>query len=158
LAPHFKEIREDWHRSLRTLKLEMDDIQELSHLTLESQYDNLRSAKLDAFNLALERCGQSLDRRGLPPVYASIALSFYLDACCARIVDLGIREAELLAALVRLNSAALRAIIAGYTKQHWSSWWKMAEQERRRFSQDLHDEIGHNLVVLKLYLELMSMD
>jgi two-component system sensor histidine kinase UhpB len=34
----------------------------------------------------------------------------------------------------------------------------LVERERRRFSQDLHDEIGHNLIVLKLYLELMARD
>jgi two-component system sensor histidine kinase UhpB len=32
------------------------------------------------------------------------------------------------------------------------------EGERRRFSQDLHDEVGHNLIVLKLYIELMARD
>jgi signal transduction histidine kinase len=32
------------------------------------------------------------------------------------------------------------------------------EKERRRLSSDLHDEIGHDLVVLKLYLELITAD
>jgi len=35
---------------------------------------------------------------------------------------------------------------------------KFIERERRRFSQDLHDEVGHNLIVLKLYIELMARD
>jgi signal transduction histidine kinase len=32
------------------------------------------------------------------------------------------------------------------------------EQERRRLSHDLHDEIGHDLVMLKLHLELLASD
>jgi signal transduction histidine kinase len=32
------------------------------------------------------------------------------------------------------------------------------EKERRRLASDLHDEIGHDLVVLKLYLEMITAD
>lgn len=32
------------------------------------------------------------------------------------------------------------------------------EKERRRLAQDLHDEIGHDLVVLKLYTEVIALD
>src|SRR5262249_45371016 len=32
------------------------------------------------------------------------------------------------------------------------------ERERQRLSRDLHDEIGHDLVVLKLYLEMIARD
>jgi two-component system sensor histidine kinase UhpB len=45
-----------------------------------------------------------------------------------------------------------------YSKQHSANCLRLIERERRRLSQDLHDEIGHNLIVLKLYLELMARD
>jgi signal transduction histidine kinase len=32
------------------------------------------------------------------------------------------------------------------------------EKERRRLAQDLHDEIGHDLIVLKLYTEVIALD
>jgi signal transduction histidine kinase len=35
---------------------------------------------------------------------------------------------------------------------------KVYEEERRRLSRDLHDEVGHDLVLLKLYLEMIAMD
>jgi len=35
---------------------------------------------------------------------------------------------------------------------------RIYEQERRRLSQDLHDEVGHDLMLLKLYLEMIAMD
>src|SRR5579864_4957911 len=46
----------------------------------------------------------------------------------------------------------------GHSKQHSANSLRLIEMERRRLSQDLHDEIGHNLIVLKLYLELMARD
>jgi signal transduction histidine kinase len=46
----------------------------------------------------------------------------------------------------------------GHAKQHSAKCLRLIEKERRRLSQDLHDEIGHNLIVLKLYLELMARD
>ncbi|MBI4473160.1 MAG: hypothetical protein HY646_10855 [Acidobacteria bacterium] len=158
LAPHFKPIRESWYKAVKSLKLETEDVESLFNLTIEGQYANLRSAKFDSYKLALERCGQTLDRQGVSPVHAVLAMSMYLDACCAGLVDLGIHEVEMVRALTHLTTAGQLSVIDGYTRQRWSSWWKVAEQERRRFSQNLHDEVGHNLVVLKLYLELMVMD
>jgi signal transduction histidine kinase len=35
---------------------------------------------------------------------------------------------------------------------------KVYEEERRRLSRDLHDEVGHDLVLLKLYLEMIALD
>jgi len=35
---------------------------------------------------------------------------------------------------------------------------RIYEQERRRFSQDLHDEVGHDLILIKLYLEMIAME
>src|ERR1043166_2146998 len=46
----------------------------------------------------------------------------------------------------------------GHSKQPSADCLRLIEMERRRLSQDLHDEIGHSLIVLKLYLELMARD
>src|SRR5204862_5296389 len=35
---------------------------------------------------------------------------------------------------------------------------RIDEQERHKLSRDLHDDVGHNLVVLKLYMEMISKD
>ena len=42
--------------------------------------------------------------------------------------------------------------------KHSTNCLTLVQRERRRLSQDLHDEVGHNLIVLKLYLELMARD
>jgi signal transduction histidine kinase len=160
LAPHFKEIREMWNQLMQSLKLDLEvgDMDELASVILEAHYATLRAAKSAAYRLALARCGQSLDRRGVPPVHAMIALSLYLESCCALLLNLDSRDTRLTMALARLNSASQSLVIAGYSKQHSTNWLKLVERERRRFSQDLHDEIGPNLIVLKLYIELMARD
>ena len=160
LAPHFKEIREMWNQLMQRHKLDLEagDMDELACVMLEAHYATLRAGKPAAYRLALERCGQSLDRRGVPPVHAMIASSLYLEICCAFLLNRDARDTELTMALVHLNSASQSLIIAGYSKQHSTNLLRLVERERRRFSQDLHDEIGHNLIVLKLYLELMARD
>ncbi len=35
---------------------------------------------------------------------------------------------------------------------------RIYEEERRRLAQDLHDEVGHDLIVVKLYLEMMALE
>jgi signal transduction histidine kinase len=35
---------------------------------------------------------------------------------------------------------------------------KVYEEERKRLSRDLHDEVGHDLVLMKLYLEMIALD
>jgi signal transduction histidine kinase len=160
MAPHFKEIREIWKQSMQSLKLGVDagDVDKLAGITLEAHYATLCAGKMAAYRLALAGCGQSLDRMGVPPVHATIALSLYLESCCALLLNLNIRDNEFTMALVHLNSASQSLIIAGYSKQHSMNCLRLVERERRRLSQDLHDEIGHNLIVLKLYLELIARD
>jgi len=57
---------------------------------------------------------------------------------------------------VRFAFAGGLSLTAGYSRARTSSWRSFGEQERHRFSRDLHDEIGHQLVVLKLYLGMIS--
>ena len=160
LEPHFKEIGEIWTQLMRKLRRDLDvgDVDGLGCILLDAHYATLRAGKMAAYRLALTGCGQSLDRRGVPAVHAMIALSIYLESCCAMLLGLNIHDSELTMALVHLNSASQSLVIAGYPKQHSTNWLRLVETERRRFSQDLHDEIGHNLIVLKLYLELMATD
>jgi len=160
LAPHFKEIREEWRELMAELNpdVEVGDIDELNCLTLQANYSILQAGKTAAYRLALTQCGESLDQRGVPAVRAMIALSLYLEICCAVLLHLNIRDIELTIALAHFNSASQSLVIVGYSKQHSTNLLRMAEGERRRLSQDLHDEIGHNLIVLKLYLELMAGD
>lgn len=160
LAPRFGEIREMWNQSMLDLKLDIEvgDMEELACVVLEAHYPTLIAGRAAAYRRELAQCGQALDRRGVPPVLAMIASSLYLETCYAVLLGLNIRDAELTVSLAHLNSASQSLIIVGYSKQHSTNLLRLLEKERRRFSQDLHDEIGHNLIVLKLYIELMARD
>jgi signal transduction histidine kinase len=160
LAPHFREIGEMWYRLMRHQKLDLEtgDMEELACLTLVTHQETLAAGKAAVYRQALMQCGQSLDRRGVPLSHATIATSLYLEICCAFLLNLHIREPSLTMALVHFNSASQLLVVAGYSRQHSTNLLKVVEKERRRFSRDLHDEIGHNLIVLKLYLELMARD
>src|SRR5688572_28408684 len=101
LAPHFREMHEMWNASMQDLNLDLavGDIDELNGLTLEAHYADLRAGNSAAYRLALARCGESLDQRGVPPFRAMIALSLYLEICCAFLLNLNVRDIELTIAL-----------------------------------------------------------
>ena len=159
LEPHFDEIRTIWKQSMLSLNLGFDagEIDALACLTLEAHDAVLRTGKAAAYRKALERCGQSLERSNVPPVHAMIAQSCYLESCCILLLNLSICNAETTTALAHLNSVSQAFVIAGYSEQRsTANSLELVEKERRRFSQDLHDEIGQGLIVLKLYLESLT--
>jgi signal transduction histidine kinase len=178
LRPHFADIRSAWKALLRDkLKLNTSEIRSFSVLKLESQYDNLHNGDLKAYVLWLEEQGQLFDRRSIPMDHAIAAFTLYFEACLPFVVQ---GESPLpAAAVLRFLSESEFALILGFSRHRQEKWNEMevrlveAEQRLRRFSvhlvnayeltgrriaRDLHDEIGHNLLVLKLYLELMNMD
>ncbi len=160
LAPHFKEIHGIWEELMKGLKLDLDvgDMDQLACVTFEAQYPVLRAGRLTAYRLQLMKCGQSLNRHGISPAHAILASSLYLESCCTLFCRVDVRDIALTVGLTHLNAVSQSLILGGYSKQHSSNWVKVVERERRRFLQDLHDEVGHNLIVLKMYIELMARD
>ncbi len=65
---------------------EASDVDELACVILETHYAILRTGRPALYRLALIRCGQSLDRLGVPPVHALIASAIYLQTCLLRIL------------------------------------------------------------------------
>jgi signal transduction histidine kinase len=128
------------------------------------------------FSSRLSQVGDDLARREVAPDEIAGVITGLQNAalaCLAR--D---QQAEAIA-LLRMGALASNVLFAGYA-QHWrnradsvesrlrdaeermlgaSSYVTgVYERERRRLSHDLHDEIGHELVVLKLRLELIAAD
>lgn len=177
LAPHFADIAATWKGLMRDrLNLDSASIRILESLRLDSQYETLRSGNLMAYTAWIESQGQAFERRAIPMDHAIAALTFYFEACTS-FLDAGAKTPG--AALIRFASVSELFLILGFLHHRQEKATEMesrlidAEQRLRRFSvhlvsayeqtgrriaRDLHDEIGHNLLVLKLYLELMNVD
>jgi signal transduction histidine kinase len=131
-----------------------EELGALGALTLQAFLPDVRAGSSHAYVVALEREGQALARRGVPETQAMAALAAQLESSLPYVA--GEQAGKLAAALVRLTFAGWLSLTAGYARARTASWRSFGEQERQRLSRDLHDEIGHQLVVLKLYLGMIT--
>jgi len=107
----------------------------------------------DAYRLAIERAARTLMRAGVPEGHAIAAVALYLEAC------LGSLDCPADArALVRLTAATQRLVAAGYGEERVAGLRRLDDRERQKISGNLHDEIGADLIVLKLYIEMITLE
>lgn len=177
--PHAKDIETIWRRLLDRLTLNRAELKTLSSLPIEQHLDQLRLGDFHAYELALEREGQSLARGEIPEEYAIAAMGFLYEAIIPFLTGEDPKDREYAATLGQLITVGQFCLVSGYNNHRSASWWAIEEklrradqhvqalathvteayeQERRRLSRDLHDEVGHDLAVLKLYLEVLSGD
>jgi signal transduction histidine kinase len=153
LAAHAVAIHQAWRLHLERLSFTAGEREALSGLALAPLLPQIRTGGLDLYTQALERAGQELARRGIPENRAMAALAAQVESALPHVLAEAAAE---LAVLVRIAFAGSVALTAGYSNARASSWRRFGEQERMRLSRDLHDEIGHHLIVLKLYLGMIS--
>jgi signal transduction histidine kinase len=106
-----------------------------------------------AYRLDVERRARLLMRAGVPEDHAVAAVAFYLEACLGCLE----RPAEA-RALVRLTAATQRLVAAGYGEERAAGLRSLDDRERQKLSGDLHDEVGADLIVLKLYVEMIALE
>jgi signal transduction histidine kinase len=152
LADHERTVANSWRRRLERLGFTAHELASLSSLGLAAYLPHVKAGRFESFALALEETGQSLARSGMPETRAVAALSAYVESALPHLAA----EDDGTAALTRFAFAGALSLMAGYSTARTASWRSFGEQERHRLSRDLHDEIGHHLVVLKLYLGMMS--
>jgi len=123
--------------------------------------------------------GRELARRGVPAECVGVAILLYIESCMAHLPSGDLRTIGWLRALLSSSRLYQYFLLSGYTRQYASELQILGdhvhaaqrryqefsvklgdayESEQRRLARDLHDEIGHDLIVLKLYTEIISRD
>jgi signal transduction histidine kinase len=176
LSKRERKLLAAWQKQLQGPRELRDSFGVHTENTLWNAARKLTKTGFSEFSSSLSEVGVDLARREVPAeaiVAAVTGLQNAALACLAR--D---QEVEAIA-LLRISSLASSILLSGYAR-HWrnradsveaklrdaeermhgaSSYVTgVYERERRRLSHDLHDEIGHELVVLKLRLELIAAD
>jgi len=107
----------------------------------------------EAYGLAVQRGALTLVHSGVPEEHAVAAVGLHLEASLGFLDSLA--EAR---ALVRLASATQWLIAAAYCENRVAGLRRLDDRERQKLSGDLHDEVGADLTVLKLYVEMIALD
>lgn len=105
----------------------------------------------EAFCAAVEGVALTMARAGVPENHAIAAVGLHLEACLPSLP--GAAEAR---AASRLTSATQWLVAAAYCEGRVEGLRRLDDQERQKLSGDLHDEVGADLVVLKLYVEMIA--
>jgi signal transduction histidine kinase len=156
LSSRSDEIHSAWRLLLRQLSPGREEYETLSKMDLQGHYRRLRGKRPEGYDEAVRAEGFELTRRGVPEDHAIAAVAFYLESCLTHLVQEP-DQRTLARALVRLTMATQRLLVIAYRRERGARSG-FDEKERRSLSRDLHDEVGADLVVLKLYIEMIAME
>ncbi len=151
-------IARAWRTLLRRLKLGPGEYDALVAMDLAACYRQLSLGPLagavsgeEGYRVAIEAGTRTLMASGVSEDHATAAVALYLDACLGYLD----RPAEA-RALARLTSATQRLVTGDYGEERVAGLRRLDDRERQKLSGDLHDEVGADLVVLKLYVEMIA--
>ena len=179
LIVHSSKISSSWRTLLKRYRLCRKHVTLLSGLCVAPQLRDLMFVNPDAYREKAERQGQELARGGVPPDCVAVAVALYVESCLPYLLSDESWKAEWTRAFARWALIYQFFLLTGYAQhaaverqsleerisqaerrsQDFSVQLGEAyEKERRHLAQDLHDEIGHDLIVLKLYTEVIALD
>jgi signal transduction histidine kinase len=180
LAKSSDDILTLWNREVHALGLQPHDLLTGVPFNFLHFADLLRKSPYATFRQRVQEIGGKLARRGVELSVAVAAMDRLFEICLAALLKTSSKRATPVLALARLNALMGLLVISGYTGQ-WAAGkktlveaslaeaedrrydasayvTKIYEQERRRLSHDLHDEVGHDLILLKMHLEMIAME
>jgi signal transduction histidine kinase len=180
LGPHSKVIFTQWKREASRLGIESQDFLGRSHLDFDPLSVELSKLSLPAFRRQAQELGRTLAQCGVPLDRSIDAINRLFEICAPFLMNQEPEAAANILALSRLRALLIQLIVptraesasahrkapakpapvSSGDRRHDASVYvtKVYEEERKRLSRDLHDEVGHDLVLLKLYLEMIAMD
>lgn len=156
----------------------------LSDLRVLLRVADLPAGNPRVYGKEVQQHGEDLARRGVPAECVTVAIALYLESCLPHLLAAQQNEAQgneapWILTLARWASAYQFFLVSGYSRHEAAERalleekMSMAERrvqdfsivladayeaERRRLARDLHDEIGHDLIVLKLYTQVIALD
>lgn len=179
LLPYSSQIRTNWIRLLKRYKICRVHAAELSGLHLALLRGQPGSNSPRKYREECELEGQALARHGVRAECAAASVDLYVESCLSFLISGDRRSASWRRAFLRWGSVYRFFLLAGYSQQSALESQSLEERvhlaerrsqgfavelgdayekERRRLAQDLHDEIGHDLIVLKLYTQVIALD
>jgi signal transduction histidine kinase len=179
LTTHSPRISRSWRTLLKRYRLCGKHAALLSGLCVAPQLRDLIFVNPLAYREKAERQGQDLARSGVPPECVAVAVALYVESCLPYLLSDESSKAEWTRAFARWASVYQFFLLTGYAQHAAVERQSMEERisqaerrlqdfsvqlgeayekERRHLAQDLHDEIGHDLIVLKLYTEVIALD
>jgi len=180
LSSHSSDIHSSWLKLLKRYEPCAKHAALLARLHLGSQVEDLRSTSPLVFKEKSERQGRDLARLGVSVECVAVAVALYVECCLSYLLsDDDPPKMHWVKAFARFASVYRFFLLSGCARHEAAERQLMEariseterrsqdfslqlgdayEKERRRLAQDLHDEIGHDLIVLKLYLEVIGLD
>jgi len=179
LSSYSAEIHAAWRKLLQHYEPCSQYVALLSGMHLTPQVRDLRSRDPQAYREKSERQGQDLARGRVPAECATVAVALYIESCLPYLMAADPGKAEWAKAFARWASIYQFFLLSGYARHAEAERHSLEEKisrserrsqafsiqlgdayekERRLLAQDLHDEIGGDLIVLKLYTEVIALD
>ena len=179
LSEHAEEIFAVWHRQLQALGLTPRHFLPCAAPDLGAFANQLRGWSYSQFRHYVEECGAALAQRASLDQTVT-AFNRLFEICLETLLRDETKRASPVLSLSRMFALAGLLVVSGYTGD-WASGEKslaeatlfesedqirdasayitrVYEQERRGLARDLHDEVGHDLMLMKLHLEMIALD
>lgn len=174
LGPKLPNIVKRWHRNLAGLNVSREARRSLRNFDLHAALQKLPDMNYDTLRSALKGIAADLAEAQIESEQALGGIYLLLEL----LVD-ALPENKGRLELTRFTGVVAGLLVSGYAARgesrrlslshrlvdarrrlHGASAYvtQVYEMERRRLSHDLHDEIGHDLVLMKLYLEMLLRD
>lgn len=173
LAPHSHTILNAWSSALREIGIGIEDISQ-EKFDFGSLAAALRASNFNSFRALIHLLSHRLADRGVRLEKSAAALNRLFEICLPYLASptaaLGLARLHALISILFASNSAGELTLGKPTlveaslteaehRFHGGTAYvtRIYETERRSLSHDLHDEVGHDLILIKLYLEMISM-